>query len=53
MEIELKLLVAPADVDVDVLRQHPLLEKYTTEKPREPTLTGIYFDTPNKAPHYT
>ncbi|AMO99993.1 CYTH domain protein [Collimonas arenae] len=45
MEIELKLLLAPADVAR--FRRHPLLKKYASGKPRPQQLTSIYFDTPD------
>ena len=45
MEIELKLLLNPADVAR--FRRHPLLKKYASGKPRPQQLTSIYFDTPD------
>ena len=45
MEIELKLLVAPADVAA--FRRHPLLKQHAITKPRQQQLTSVYFDTPD------
>ena len=42
-EIELKLLIAPADIPG--LRRHPLLKTLCTSGPKTRTLTSIYFDT--------
>lgn len=44
MEVELKLLVTAAGAAA--LRAHPLLQQYAHAKPREQTLSGTYFDTP-------
>lgn len=44
MEIELKLLVDPADVAS--FRRHPLLKRHALGKPRRQQLTSIYYDTP-------
>ncbi|MGH8809417.1 MAG: CHAD domain-containing protein [Noviherbaspirillum sp.] len=46
MEIELKLLVDPADIDA--LRAHPLLQQYAAEKPHKQELISTYFDTPDQ-----
>jgi len=43
-EIELKLLLDPADVDT--LRRHPLLEEYAAEAPHAQNIVNTYFDTP-------
>jgi len=43
MEIELKLLLDPADVAS--FRRHPLLKHYAISKPQSRQLTSIYFDT--------
>ena len=43
MEIELKLLVKPHQVDA--LRKHPLLKKYAVTKPYAQKMSDIYFDT--------
>lgn len=45
METELKLLIDPSDTEA--LRKHPLFKRYASDPPREQTLSGIYFDTPN------
>lgn len=45
MEIELKLLLDPADVAT--FRRHPLLRQQAIAKPRVQQLTSIYFDTPD------
>jgi triphosphatase len=45
MEIELKLLLDPADVAA--FRRHPLLKRQAIAKPRMQRLTSIYFDTPD------
>src|SRR5438445_9391667 len=45
MEIELKLLLDPADVAA--FRRHPLLRRQASAKPRTQQLTSIYFDTPD------
>ena len=45
MEIELKLLIDPADVAS--FRRHPLLKRHVIGKPRAQQLTSIYFDTPD------
>jgi inorganic triphosphatase YgiF len=45
MEIELKLLLDPADVAA--FRRHPLLKRHAIAKPRVQQLTSIYFDTPD------
>ena len=42
-EIELKLLIAPADIPG--LRRHPLLKALCTSGPKTRKLTSIYFDT--------
>jgi triphosphatase len=42
-EIELKLLIAPADIPG--LRRHPLLKTLCTSGPKTRALTSIYFDT--------
>ena len=44
MEIELKLLLAPADVAV--FRRLALLQQFAVDKPRAQKLSGTYFDTP-------
>jgi triphosphatase len=43
MEIELKLLLDPADIAA--FRRHALLHQYAITKPRVQQLTSIYFDT--------
>lgn len=45
MEIELKLLLAPADVAA--FHGHPLLKQWAIAKPRQQQLTSVYFDTPD------
>jgi triphosphatase len=45
MEIELKLLLSPADVAA--FRGHPLLKQWAIAKPRQQQLTSVYFDTPD------
>ncbi|WP_194270638.1 CYTH and CHAD domain-containing protein [Glaciimonas soli] len=45
MEIELKLLLDPADVAT--FRRHPLLKQRAIAKPLAQQLTSIYFDTPD------
>ena len=45
MEIELKLLLAPADVAA--FRRLALLEQYAADKPRSRQLSSTYFDTPD------
>lgn len=45
MEIELKLLLAPANVAA--FRGHPLLKQWAIGKPRQQPLTSVYFDTPD------
>lgn len=45
MEIELKLLLDPADVAT--FRRHPFLRQQAIAKPRVQQLTSIYFDTPD------
>ena len=44
MEIELKLLLDPADVNR--FRRHPLLKKHAVNKPQSRQLDSVYFDTP-------
>lgn len=44
MEIELKLLLDPADVNR--FRRHPLLKKHALNKPQSRQLNSVYFDTP-------
>jgi len=46
MEIELKLLVDPADADA--LRRHPLLQQYAAAPPHEQHMVDTYFDTPER-----
>ena len=45
MEIELKLLIDPAQADA--LRNHALLKKYATEAPVRQQMMTTYFDTPD------
>lgn len=45
MEIELKLLIAPAAVGA--FRRHPLLKKLAIAKPYRQQLVSTYFDTPD------
>jgi len=45
MEIELKLLIDPADVAA--FRRHSLLKEYAIAKPRLQQLASVYFDTPD------
>jgi inorganic triphosphatase YgiF len=45
MEVELKLLLSPADNDK--LRQHPLLTAHARAQPRVQQLSARYFDTPD------
>jgi triphosphatase len=45
MEIELKLLIDPADADR--LRNHPLLKKYAAGAPVRQQMMTTYFDTPD------
>jgi len=45
MEIELKLLVAPADGKK--LLKHPLIRRHSIGKPTQSALFAIYFDTPD------
>ncbi|GAA4030462.1 CHAD domain-containing protein [Actimicrobium antarcticum] len=45
MEVELKLLIKPADVAA--LRRHPLLKQLATAKPRKQPQQDSYFDTPD------
>jgi len=45
MEIELKLLLDPADVNR--FRRHPLLKKHAVGKPQSRQLNSVYFDTPD------
>ncbi len=45
MEIELKLLVDPAQVDS--LRSHPLLQAQAVEPPHEQDMVSTYYDTPD------
>ena len=45
MEIELKLLIEPAQADA--LRGHALLKKYATGAPVRQQMTTTYFDTPD------
>ncbi|WP_182915824.1 CYTH and CHAD domain-containing protein [Massilia cavernae] len=44
MEIELKLLLEPADADA--LRRHPMLAQYAAAPAREQQLSDTYYDTP-------
>ena len=44
MEIELKLIIAPQDLDT--LRQLPLLKQFAVDEPVTEVLYSIYFDTP-------
>jgi len=45
MEIELKLLIAPASAAA--FRRHPLLKKLAIHKPYQQELVSTYFDTPD------
>ena len=45
MEIELKLLIEPAQADA--LQSHALLKKYAAGAPVRQQMTTTYFDTPD------